>query len=99
MQSHDELSKYNRAKLDCIRDIRQQFLDDDFSVVRFWHDRKKQFPTLFCVIMRIYTTPISSAASERVDSLLKMLVNDKRSCLNASLLDDLIVLRSLHDKF
>ena len=75
---------------------RMNFLSDDFSVVKFWFDRKAQFPDLYEVPMRVLATPVSSSASERVFSALKLLVTEKRSRLTPSIIDDMVTVRALH---
>ena len=72
------------------------FLSDDSSVVKFWYDKKAQFPDLYAVLMRVFVTPVSSSASEQVFSALKLMVTEKRSRLTPSIVDDMVVLRALH---
>ena len=93
----DEVSRYNFIHLAHSDEERKKFIEDDFAVVRFWYDRKKEFPHLFAISVRLYATPVSSASSERVFSALKLLVDEKRSNLRSSLIDDMIVIRSLHE--
>ena len=75
---------------------RENFVTDDFAVVKFLHDRKIQFPNLFHVAARIYATAVSSSSSERVFSFLILIVDDTRSRLSDPLIDDIIVIRPLH---
>ena len=93
----DEVSKYKSSQVNYLREERIKFLEDDFEVMRYWHERKAQFPLLFTLAARVFATPVSSASSERVFSALKLLVSEKRSFLTSSLIDDVIALRSLHE--
>ena len=68
-----------------------------FSVRKFWHDKKNQFPNPFAVAARLFATSMSSAASERVFFTLKLFVDEKRSSLNTSLIDDMIPVSVLHE--
>ncbi len=95
-QTLDEVSKYNMVSLNCVRKTRKEFIDDDFSAMKFWYNQKSQFPNLFAISVRIFSTPVSSAASKRLFSTLKLFVDDKLSCLSSSLIDDMIVVRLLH---
>ena len=96
-QKQGEVSRYSNLSLGHIFQARKSFLEDDFSVMNFWYNRKTQFPQLFATATRVYATPVSSSASERVFSSLKLLVNDKRSRLNTLMLYAMIAVRSLHD--
>lgn len=92
-----EVSLYNLIYLDGTTTDRKNLVSDGFAVMKFWHDRKKQFPSLHAVAARIYATPVSSAASERVFSVLKLVVDERRSRMSTSLIDDTIVIRSLYE--
>ena len=63
------------------------FLSDDFSVVKFWYDRKAQFLDLYAVSMRVFATPVSSSANELVFSALILMVTEKRSRLTPYIID------------
>ena len=97
VKSLDEVSLYNLLVVDHLVEKRQKVLNDDYAVLRFWHERKNQFPNIFSVALRIYAIPVSSAESERVFSALQLVVNEKRSTLSSSLIDDIMVIRSLHN--
>ena len=84
------------ASLNCIGKTRKEFIEDNFSALKRWYDKKNQFPNLYAVAARIYSTPVSSSASKRIFSTLEPFVDDKRSGLSTSLIDDMIVIRSLH---
>ena len=84
------------VSLDSIEKTRKEFHGGDFSDLKFWCDQKNQFPNLYAVAARIYSTPVLSSANERVFSTLKQFVDDKRSGVSISLIDDMIVVRTLH---
>ena len=37
-QTLDEVSKYNMASIDCIRQTQKEFLEDEFPVLKFWYN-------------------------------------------------------------
>ncbi len=85
------------AHIDSVREKREEFLFDDYAVMKSWYGRRKQFSNFVCSSCRVFTTPVSSASSERVFSTLKLIVDEKRSRVNFPLIDDMIVVRSLHE--
>lgn len=52
-QSLDEASLYNLVHMGHLASSRKKFIGDDFSVMNFWQDRKKQFRNLFAVVARL----------------------------------------------
>lgn len=69
--------------------------DDEFGIVTFWLTYGKQcFQLLSEVTMRIYTTPVSSSASEGHFSVVNEIVRPERSRLKEDLVEDLVYLRS-----
>ena len=95
---NDEISIYNDMNLTNIKQMGTAFIDDDFSVIKFWNDRKRHHPAMFAVACRVMATPVSSSASERVFSVLKQLVSDNRSRLLSETIEDIVVIRSLYEK-
>ena len=85
------------VSLECTTRTRKEFIEEDFSVMKFWHDKKKQFRNLFAVAARLFATPVLPAASERVFSALKLFVDEKRSRSSTDLMDDMIVVRAFHE--
>jgi len=91
----DEVTKY------CILDVaslpfnRESAMQDDYFAVKFWYDRKRSFPKLYAVAMRVYATPVSSCGSERVFSTLNKLVSKDRTSLTPRTIQDIIVMRFL----
>ena len=74
------------------------FVEDGFTVARFWYEKRNKFPILHQVALRVLATPVSSASSERVFSSLKKLVTSDRSRLSAKNIEDILVARSLLSK-
>ena len=75
---------------------------DPFFVIEFCQERRSQFSSLYKAGARVFSTSVSSAASERVLSLLKKIFIADRVSLSESILrDDIVVpsLSSYHDKY
>lgn len=64
--STDELYVYLRRDISSFNLNRDSFLEKDMSMVLFWYNMQTTFPVLFTDVRRIYATPGSSCASERV---------------------------------
>ncbi len=73
----DEVSVYNLMNLSQVKGDGEQFLKNEFPVFKFWYNRRRQHTTLFAVASRVLATPVSSSASIRVFSTVKLLVTDK----------------------
>jgi len=91
----DEISKYKSIPIHQLVVKQDDLLDDPFGVVKFWHQKRTQFPKLYKIAMRVFATPASSCASERVFSILKKIVTPERSLLTPENLSNIIVSRSL----
>ncbi len=83
-------------RMDRFGETRKSFLVEVFTVMKFWHTRKLKFPNLCAVIARASATPVSYSANERVFSVLKLFVDEKRSRLSTFLVDEMLLARSLH---
>lgn len=59
-------------------------LQNDFNILKWWNDRKNEFPLLYKLSCRIFAIPASSAPSERVFSIARALITDKRSKLGSN---------------
>ena len=92
----DKVSKYNLVHMENICDTRKKFWETTLRRRIFSMDGKKQFPNLYAVAARVLATPVSSASSERVFSVPKLVADDKWSRRCSSVVDDMIVVRSLH---
>ena len=95
--SLDEVCSYNLVQIGTIPGTRRKFMEDDYAVMKFWYDCKTALSTLFPVAERIFATPVSSAASERVFSALKLAVRDKYSRLTNRTIEDIVVILSLYE--
>ena len=56
-----------------------------------------RFPNLFGLAVRVFATPVSSCAIERLFSTVKIIIDEKRSGLTTSLVDYITVM--LHKWF
>lgn len=59
-------------------------LYDDFNILQWWNENKNEFPLLFKLSCRILAIPASSAPSERVFSIARTILTDKRSQMTAN---------------
>ncbi len=94
-ESRDELSVHYLSNLSQVKSDGEKHLKDDFSVIEFWNNRKRQHPNLLAIASRIIATSVSSSASECVSSAIKLLVTDKHSRLSRSFLEHITLIRSL----
>lgn len=97
VEQGDEVSKYSFLNIGNLGINRADFLSDPFSCIRFWHTHKGAFPNIFKVALRVYATPVSSCASERVFRAVNRIVTRDRAGLNMTTLEDIILVRSLGD--
>lgn len=91
----DEVATYKSMSLRQLGVNSDELLDDPFGVVKFWYQKRNTFPKLYKIAMRVFATPASSCASERVFSILKKIVTPDRSLLTPEHLSEIIVSRSL----
>ena len=96
-KSLGELFLSNLLVVDHLVEDRQKFLNDDNAVILFWRERRNHIPNIFSKAIRIYAIPLSSAASEHVFSALPLLMNDKLSTLSTSLINPIVVIRSVRN--
>ena len=47
----DEVSQYNLAHIDSVPEKGEEFLPDDYVVMKFWYDRGKTFRNLFALLL------------------------------------------------
>lgn len=90
----DEIGRYMNKNILEFELDKESFMKGDFAAITFWHSRRNEFPILFKVARRIYSTPVSSCASERVFSAVKRIVNHDRTRLSSGSLEDVVFLRS-----
>lgn len=91
----DEVSKYNALEVWSLGYNVNDFSNDPFASIRFWHKHKASFPGLFAVARRVFATPVTSCSSERVFSAVNRIVSRDRASMNPTTLEDIIVIRSL----
>ena len=92
--SLDEVCLYYLVQLGTKPGTRRKFIEDDYAVMNFCYNRKNTLPTLFAGAPCIFSMLVSSAASERVSSALKLIVHDKSFRLTNRNIEDIIVTRS-----
>lgn len=66
-------------------------LAKDFDVLEWWHQHRNIYPTLYSIFLSVYCVPASSAASEREFSRAGNIIVDKRSSLNPSKVEYLML--------
>lgn len=98
LESQDEVEKYQAMSINSAAIDPSSFVNDSFAVVRFWYNRRGQFPKLYRVAMKVLATPVSSSSSERVFSTLKKLVTSDRVRLSGQNVENILVARSLLNK-
>lgn len=67
------------------------------DLCKFWHDNRKVYPNLYKLSLKYLCVPASSASAESKFSLGGFVVNDKRVRLNPSVVNDILVLKSVFD--
>lgn len=70
LRIENEIIKYKNTKVS---------LQHDFDLLKWWNDRKNEFTLLYKLSCRILAIPASSAPSERIFSIARALITDKRS--------------------
>lgn len=53
-----------------------------YNILNFWEANNLEFPSLFSIALRIFSTLSSSAELEQLFSILKNILNDQRARLN-----------------
>jgi len=91
----DEITQYCAMDVASLPFNRESAMKDDYFAVKFWYDRKRSYPKLYQVVLRVYSTPVSSCGSERVFSTLNKIISKDRTTLSPRVLQDIIVMRSL----
>ncbi len=61
----DEFAKYLSIEASKFGVQSHWFEQDKFVIIKFWYEKHNQFPKLYRTALRIFATPVSSAASER----------------------------------
>ncbi len=84
--------------LNFIKEDGEKILEDELSVMKFWHDRKRHHRAFCSITARVLATPVSYTASERVFSALKLFVTDHRSRLSSQILEDIVLIWSVSEQ-
>lgn len=84
----DELALYMGSKIS---------FDVDGDVLQFWESRQHDLPLLSQLALRTYSNTGISVSEETNFSILKHLINDRRTCINAQAVSDTFVVRSFLD--
>ncbi|CAF0844168.1 unnamed protein product [Adineta steineri] len=90
MYARRELEIYLQMKLSKCMNINNE--DDDPLI--FWQEQESILPNLSKLAKRIFCIPASSAAVERTFSSAGNIISQRRSSLNPSLVNDMILVRS-----
>ncbi len=72
----------------------QSFEIDKCAAIKFWYERRNQFPCLYKTSVRVFSTPMSSSKSESF-SVQKTVVPSCRATLPSTIIENIIVIRSL----
>ena len=59
----DEVNKYFSIDAAKFGVEPKRFETDKFAVIKFWYERRNQFPCLHKTSVRVFATPMSSSAS------------------------------------
>ena len=66
---------------------------DDIDILRFWREHKASFPTLASIARRIFSIPATNTTIERLFSLSKNTVTERRTNLDQEKLNRLMFLQ------
>lgn len=68
--------------------------EDSFDVLSWWREHERLFPNVAHIARSILSIPASSAASERDFSCAGYVIQERRSQLRPSTVDDILFLHS-----
>lgn len=91
----DEVSRYKTTPVHKIGLNQESFASNPFSVVQLWYTRKRSYPELFWIAMRVFSALPSSFASECVFAIVEKTVTADRNLLPPVHLSSIIVARSM----
>lgn len=91
----DEVAKYNSFDVSSSIVDRKAFSEDPFASIKFWEKHRGAYPEIFRVARRVFATPVTSCSSERVFRAVNRVVTRDRASISPSMLEDIVVLRSL----
>lgn len=90
-----EANRYKAMKLGEVGASPNDFEANAFPIIQFWYAHRRTFPKLYRVATRVFATPPSSSASERVFSIVNKRITPDRSLLSSDNLGEIVVARSL----
>lgn len=67
--------------------------DDDFDLLNWWKINRSTFPILYEIAMKVFAIPATSARSEREFSYAGTIVTEKRSRLEPTKVESLLLLK------
>lgn len=68
-----------------------------FDLCRWWYEKRKIYPNLYKMSLKYLCIPASSATAETKFSLAGFLVNEKKTCLNPNVVNNMLRLKSFYD--
>lgn len=90
MVDEDEIDKY--MNLNVARDIK-------VNPAVWWNERKVDFPNLGPLAIAVHGIPASSTPAERCFSISNAIITERRSNINPSTVEDILIIRSDSEKF
>lgn len=86
----DEVDKYQRMNF---------VFEANVDLIKWWTERKSEFPHLSKLATAIHTIPASSTPAERFFSMSGAVITDRRSNIDPEAVEDILILRSDSNKF
>ena len=84
----EQLSELEAYKKHVIKD------SDDITILQWWMLHQTEYPALSVIARRVFCVMATSAPSERNFSLAGIVVSERRSALNPSSVNDILVVNS-----
>ena len=86
---NDELNRYLQMHID---DMYKQS-----DPLPFWKDHQSKFPCLSLIARRLFSIPVTSASVERSFSAAGLIITERRSSLDPSTVNDVLLVRSMQN--
>jgi len=77
--------------------IKEPTLAEDADILQFWKEKRLQYPILYRIAGLFNQIPMSEVNIERLFSNLSFILNNLRTSLTGSILNDIILIRSNFD--
>jgi hypothetical protein len=61
--------------------------DDDFNILRWWHDHRRAYPVLSILAKDVMSVPVSTISSESVFSLVGRVIEEHRRSLRSDMVE------------